>query len=203
MAFVIPPGHAHCAIEFRMTGDPQPWYCTVGVDTNGATAPQGIADHVFGAWRTTMLTLMPSVLSLTGVIAKVGQDGAAPVLGYSNQPVAFGGKSSSFTFLPQNCALLIDKLSNLGGRRNRGRIYVPGIILESDCSNVGVMTNVATYQTQIDAFDAALRAPFAPGTAGMDPVILHHDQLVNPIPPTPIAQWRVQSVISTQKKRLR
>lgn len=207
MSFEIPPGYAHCAVELRMVGDPDPWYCTWGVEQPPGGTAATIANHCFRAWEAGPLALQEDDLTLAQAVVKLGVVDSPPLMGYSTARNASGGAAGSTNFLPQNCALLVDKLSDLGGRRGRGRMYVPGILGEGTVDSVGNIANPVVYELAFETFFAALQSNMEgtanPGTVGLDMVILHHDQPTPGVPPTVVTNLHVQNVISTQRKRLR
>jgi len=206
MAVEIPPGYLLAAWEFVFPGDPEPWYCTMGFENAGDTTNYtAIADYLFLAWANSVLTNQSTLLSLSGVTVKVGNDGP-PIMGYSSLAAQPGGKAQNM--LPQNCALLVDKLSAEGGRRGRGRLYVPGFLEEGRVDNVGRLDE-NLFSDAVASF-VALEANFVPANGiDLDPVLLHSPSPIGTLngtpagPPTPITSFRVQQTISTQRKRLR
>lgn len=203
MTVEIPTGFALAAWEFSMPGDVEPWYCTMGVDLpSGGGPPSGAADDLFIAWRDNILGLQSTTMTLNQCIVKVGSDGP-PIMGYSTLGTAPGQTSGSF--LPQNCAMLVDKLSAAGGRRNRGRMYIPAALPEANVDNVGTITSglVTGANAAFGQFLSALQDGVLPANIAYPPVILHSPGISTLPLPTPITSFRVQSVISTQRKRLR
>lgn len=207
MAVEIPPGYLLAAWEMRYPGDPDPWYCTCGFEiVDGPGDPVVIANSLQSAWIDTVLNTQSTLMTLQGCVVKIGNDGA-PIMGYSSQPAAPGGTAQ--LMLPQNCALLVDKLTATGGRRSRGRFYVPGCLVEGNVDNIGVIETslMTTLTAEWTAFMTYVQA--AGPIPSFNPVILHSPsgpEVVEPTPtgePTPVTSFRVQSVISTQRKRLR
>lgn len=99
--------------------------------------------------------------------------------------------------LPPNCTALFTKTTASGGRRNRGRfflpIYTPG---EASVDAAGVIepTLVTTLNTLYASFKTGLFA------AGFTAMLFHQTA---PFTPTPVTQWSCQSRIATQRRRLR
>lgn len=99
--------------------------------------------------------------------------------------------------MPPNCAVLIRKTTTLGGRRNRGRMFVPPVFPgETQISPTGIIADPQLDQLQT-WWSAALTAL---QVAGVPPVILHSEP---PFTPSPITAWVVQDRIATQRRRLR
>ena len=197
MARIIPPLYAEARFIQRMTGDPDPWICTLGIDcTSTPGGFQEVADDLKAAWTSRILIGQQNTLRLERVDLAVGQDGGEPVI-FTSPGGAQGGLAGNV--LPQNCAVLVQKRTDLGGRRNRGRMFVPAMLGENVVDNVGVITPAARtdFQTQFNNFYADIIA------AGVDPVILHSEGLSTVPAPTPIDNFLVDGVIATQRRRLR
>lgn len=201
MPLVIPPGFADVAIELRGAGDPEPWYVTFGVDSSAASGDvNSIGATVNGAWESMMGVISNECLT-TGCKISVGQDGEAPVRGFSSLDAAGYGDSVGAK-LPQNCAALIHKDTSIGGRRARGRFYVPACLDEGAVSSVGLIsaTQVNAIQGAVDAFLVALQTNAIPCPM----VVLHNSEGISPIiDPTPVEALRLDAVIATQRRRLR
>jgi hypothetical protein len=106
------------------------------------------------------------------------------------------GSISAASMTPQ-CAILITKNTALGGRRNRGRMYVPPIYPEEqsvDYNGTIGGTQRTNLQTRWDGVLSALAA------ASIPMVILHRSA---PFTPTEVTSLTVQSLIATQRRRLR
>lgn len=203
MPLVIPDGFADVAIEMRATGDPQPWYVTFGVNCfAGEIDVDVIGATVNNAWAQVMTQISDQVTH-TGAKITVGQDEGDPIRGFSTENAAGLGDNGS-AMLPQNCAALVHKQTNLGGRRAKGRFFWPLILSEGSVDNVGNILDGLRTQMQ-SAADAMLQQLDVPTSgAPMPMVILHGSEGESElIPPTPVTSLRVDGVISTQRKRLR
>lgn len=203
MPLSIPPGFFTCAIEHRAVGDPDPWYVILGHSVSGG-ADLTTVDVVLLAYKAFAEPGMGNYVTVTGAEVAVGQDGP-PIRYFRNQPVAPWVGDLTTEMLPQNCALLIDKNTTLGGRRNQGRMFMPGVCVEGSVSNVGVLTPavVTAWQTRADDFivDLASNVPSGGDPPGM--FILHSSGISAIPPPTEVTSLTVQSVISTQRRRMR
>lgn len=206
MSVQIPPGYILAAWEMRYPGDPDPWYCTCGFRTpDGIVDGTALANALFSKWAETIKQTQSTLMAFIGVTLKIGSDGA-PSMAYSTSPAEQGGTAQNM--LPQNCALLVDKLSEGGGRRSRGRFYVPACLVEGAVDNIGSINTelLATLTGAWTSFYAALGDIVE---SPVWPVVLHSPStpaVLVPTPtgvPTPITSFRVQQVISTQRKRLR
>lgn len=200
MALIIPPGFSHVVIELRLENDNEPIVTTIGVDNNGATGTQ-IPDLVYQAFDATFMGLISDEYWLERCTAYIGQDGTSPLvvdglLGPS-QGVGTGAP------LPQNCAVLVRKRTDLGGRRGRGRMYLPGIAEGQVEANGDIgSVFVDAWQGQADSFYDILTG--GGSQAATPPVVLHRSEGIGPEPlPTPIQSFTVESSIATQRRRLR
>jgi hypothetical protein len=164
--------------------------CTLGVQFDFAD-PQTVVNACSAAWIAQILNVVDNSWALRRTDMRVGlTGGVGPTV--ENGTAAAGLQTGSAS--PPNCALLIKKLSALGGRANRGRMYVPGLP-EAVVDEAGSIDSTfrASAQTRFNNFAAAL------ATATADPVILHD----GPADPTPITAFTVQALSATQRRRLR
>lgn len=201
MPLIIPPGYADIAAEMLCQGDPDPWYCTWGVDSSAATGdPEDIGHTSITAWTIMMSQLSPEC-QFTGVKVTIGQDGAENIRQFVPVDAATPG-TSNVPKLPQNNAVLIRKTSAVGGRRARGRLFVPNMATEGSVSNVGLIAGDvrAAYQGFATQFLNSLAENAIPTPM----VILHNSLGISPIiDPTPVTSLVVDQTISTQRRRLR
>lgn len=196
MALLIPPGFAQLVLRWQLAGDPEPMVSTLGYDVSGLGG-------AYDAFLTSINNQYPisfgagarlSVYTFIGSILYVGQDGSPPAV--YERPAAEAGSSGSQA-PPSNCATLVRKNTALGGRRGRGRMFLPPF-------------NLA--ETSVDA-NGNLDGAYVSGTnsnlaswlvTGRSPVLLHNSEGVSPPPaPTPITTLVVQTKIATQRTRMR
>lgn len=203
MPRIIPPGYAEARYVQRATGDPDPWICTLGVQVTDSPGDYtGVCETLAYAWNNQIRVNQSNLVTLEKIQLLVGQDGDEPlIVEYS---VGTTG-SGSGGYLPQNNALLIQKVTGLPGRRNKGRMYVPLILPEAQVDNVGVIdaSTVTAFNTSLETFYDLLTDP-TEGAVAAPPVILHSTTSGgNEVTPTPISSFQVSNVIATQRRRLR
>lgn len=202
MARVIPPGYGELRFVQKALGDPDPYICTLGV---GLGEEGGDFDEAAitaaSAWANNILPGQSNSLTLVQVDLLVGQDGGDPLVVTSVQGLP-GGTASNF--LPQNCAVLVQKRTLQAGRSNRGRMYIPLLAREAQVDQYGTIdaTERADYQASISGFLADLQAPEL-GYPALPPVILHNSRGADTPDPTLITSMIVDPVIATQRRRLR
>lgn len=201
MPTIIPPGFAQCAWHLALAGDPEPIVITFGVSVDTLPVTQAIVNDLHLGLKTGagLLAQISSSYTSLKAVMYVGQDGGPPVVWESNNSTQVGGGAGAP--LPQNNAVLITKRTASAGRRNKGRLYCPGIG-EGAVDAVGTIAGatVTAFQTAADAWLTAINA--TTGIGGM--VILHTSGgVTTPPAPTPVTALVVQPKIATQRRRLR
>jgi hypothetical protein len=126
-----------------------------------------------------------------------GESTAAPTAG-----------TNSMSSLPPNCAALLRKLTGTGGRRNRGRLYLPFMLNEGEVDEVGNISAGVQGDIQSDAND--WKAALETGDSQM--VIanrtydaawdVHPRHLVHTAIGPAVTALLVEPMIATQRKRL-
>lgn len=195
MSARIPPGFAEIWTAFSVGGDPEPMYVSLGVDL---AVGVGANLTTANAMQNVMVTNLDNLLS---------QD-----YGVSNGHVIFGNDGGDIRIdttvtpqtgdqtqvaLPQNVAMLVRKITATGGRRGRGRMFIPGVpinVINGSGSLTG--TYPATAESVFNDIQTTLE-----GLADVETLVLFHDTA--PFTPTPITDLIVQSKLATQRRRLR
>lgn len=195
---IIPVNWANWIASYSFVGDSEPMITTMGVkvSTWGGAYADGL-EWISDLWCAALSASLSDEVEMNNYTLQVGQDGGDPIsYGYAGGCV---GAASSFPMWP-NTAVLIQKRSASGGRRNRGRMYVPGLALRSLVTSAGVLDSAwqADFQTNLDNFRTAVNA----GT-GFEPTdlgVLHSEP---PTAPAVITNLQVSSKVATQRRRLR
>lgn len=151
------------------------------------------AETAYDFWRDELLPLQTVDINLVSCLCKLGPNDTGQS-GTFDLIEAGGGGTSDET--PAG-ALLVQKLTTLGGRAGKGRMYVPGIDNGDTETGGGINpTSLANWQTAFDAFYDRFTA------TDWAPVVLH--SVGSPIStPTPIVSFSVQGTMATQRQRLR
>lgn len=195
MSIQIPPGFAHCDIALRHTQYQRDAHVTIGVEPDNIYF-EAVAQAVGEAFDLALMPRVDSQVQLRSVTATVGQDGSDPLVSeYIPSTPQIGGRSGDSTTVA--LAVLVSKVTNLGGRRNQGRMFLPWIVADTEVSELGIITAsvVTSLQTACNTFRSTLLEYDVP------PVLLHRTG-ATPVPsPTPIESFRVSNVISTQRRR--
>jgi hypothetical protein len=197
-----PPGFASCSYELRHSLMSRSAFLTFGVDPT-ATDPNGIATSLASAFAApgSLFTTLDSNVQLQQTRVSLGTDGTEDIVGTSPQLVActLGGTSP-----PANCAVLVHKRTARGGRRGRGRMYIPwacsvssigesGVVLAADITRIG--TAVAAWAAQVTSLVGPLVILHRPSTPGT----IHPSV---PGTPNPVTSFVVDPLVGTQRRRL-
>jgi hypothetical protein len=174
---------------------------TWGVGTNAGLTEQEMVNlnmTWFGeAWAQELDTAI-TIESVTGYFGNTPP--ADPSIVISTNTPRPGERTTGS--LPPNCAVLLQKRTGLGGRKNRGRLYMPHSVPEGAVNEAGIIDSVwvATHNTQ-----AAIwmdRLTNGGGTSTPTPMVVLHSLPSDPLP-TPVTQLIAQSTLATQRRRLR
>lgn len=196
MGVVIPLHEAQCSLVFRCTGQVRECITTFGVrpDAQGASAAT-IAGAVRDAYAASLLGTAGTFSSSWTYVAVRVSKMTPTGISYGEVATGITGTQTANT-VPMNAAVLIRKLTQDGGRQNKGRMYWPPVAFnESIVSPAGVIATaeLAAEQTKWDNFATALSATDFPM------VLMHSDGS----PSTLVAQLSLQALLATQRRRMR
>jgi hypothetical protein len=159
--------------------------------------PDQVAQSVYTAATTTgsLLSRLDSGCTLGPVTVRLGQDGGEALVGI-HEIAANGG--ATLTSPPPNVAVLVHKRTPRGGRRGRGRFFIPWFVGETDIDEAGVITpaQVNALSIACEVFRAALASNAVPM------VILHEDGKTAPGAPDLVSSLYVDRLVATQRRRL-
>lgn len=196
MGVIIPDGYGQMNMRWSVAGDPEFMYCTLGVfDTAPGDPPSAVAGRMGTAWDACTLTTAANMSTgwSAGTLIATVQTPTGPLTFETGTAVA---GTAVATTLPNNCAVLVRKFTNLGGRRNRGRMYLPPAYLpEANVNQVGTIDPAVV--TTIQGHMASLEAQLVAVDLAM--VVLHS----NGGTPAFITQLTVQPKLATQRTRMR
>lgn len=106
--------------------------------------------------------------------------------------------TSGLEELPLNNAVVVQKRTALGGRKGRGRMFLPPIYFdESAVSRFGNISpgTVSDVQDMVDVVKTHMNT-----TLGIDMLLFHNDGVTAP---SEVTELIVESTIATQRRRLR
>jgi hypothetical protein len=168
MTIVIPPGYAQCNIQLSHSLMPRMAYITWGCDFRDAGGDfQGAVDDVRTAWAGSMHLQMDNSVMIGPVTARVGTDSGEPIVYTDSIAPAMGAVTGSV--LPPAVALLVHKRTSRGGRRGRGRLFIPWCLQGANVDEAGVISGAR--MTSLSTALAAWRTALV--TASVPMVLLH------------------------------
>lgn len=197
------PGFADVSLKLNLAGLSRPAFITFGVDpTDTDPTLIGTAIWTASSGATSLMGCLDNNVTLTEIRVSAGTDGGEDLVGiYAPN----GPGQASQASLPANCALLVHKTTTRGGRRGRGRLFIPWAAIETDVDEAGVVgsTTVTSMQTKMSAWRTAL-------ATNQVPMVVLHDPSrpdIKGSPTTPgapnlVTALVVDRLISTQRRRL-
>lgn len=187
---VIPVDYAQVNLKYAGVGWPNGGEVTFGVKNNDDLSAAEIAAAVISIWSSNLRSMVPDAILLSSVLVKLGPnvDGDFAEVGSG-----LAGTDDAGDVAP-NMAVLVRKVTALGGRKHRGRMFWP--VGESVVLDGGAISS--TYVT--NANENWADAQVALSSANIPMYLLHNDALVAPDLVTALA---VQATGATQRRRLR
>lgn len=188
---IIPVGFAQVAHRITLGLTSTYSICTVGV--NNAVAPGDLQTQAQAAHNDFASTLLPILCQSTILESTTIKEGPVET-GPSAEYVQPLPGSINDTQVPPNTSLLLQKQTALGGRENRGRMYIMGVG-ETSVGPTGELTGDLVQ----DFPDAAEQYFGKLELSQLFPVILHN----SPSPPTACTAFTGSQIVATQRRRLR
>lgn len=187
---VIPSGFGQATLVWSGSAVPLGAVSTHGFEHSGGGDPSTVAGVIASVWDTTWMANVSSAINLDRVEVKFGPDATGPS-GDATSGTAGGGTGLAVT--PQ-VAWLVRKNTGLGGRKGRGRMYLPGLE-EGNVNSGGNIdaTVLSNAQTDLDTILSGL------ATLNLPMHLLHGDAT----PPTEVTSLVAQAQVGTQRRRNR
>lgn len=196
MGVAIPAGYAQSVFEFSCSGTSHRPTFTMGMNGPPDTTASEIASVCAIAITAvgSLCTAATMILgwSFVGVNTTLETE-SGPMVGSASASVIGTGAADA---LPINCALLVNKITTRGGRKGRGRFFLPPFtVAEGGVNNVGTIASgdITALQAKLENFLTGLLTP------GFNPVLLHEDGSL----PNEIVDLILQPTIATQRRRMR
>lgn len=200
MTLIIPPGFGNAAIVMTSTVGTPPLVTTIGVDmSNAGGAHVDVANVVMSAYANSIGTTTDSSITVSHVTLTVGQDGPGGSVDSDLPPIPCTRSGSS---TPVSLAAIIRKSTNDLGRRGRGRMFLPGVLTQTEVGEDGVIPSVrvGTLQTAVSDFYDLLAESTDPTTGPLPPVLFHS---AAPADPSPITGLTVAPLVGWIRGRIR
>jgi hypothetical protein len=187
---IIPIGFGHIIHVFSGNQVPRGAAITYGVEVNNATPWLENVAIIHAALAANFLPTMSTEIQLDETIGKLGPNSTGPFVRFSDVAV---GENTGATMSPQ-VAVLGRKVTALGGRKNRGRMYIPGLLdasvisggLLESATRIAWQANVAQHLVDLETNDTPM-------------VILHNSSS----DPTTVVNISVDARVATQRRRVR
>lgn len=196
MGVEIPLGEAQISIEWLCAGVTRPMVSTFGINPPaGVTTLSAMLLDVNTELVDSTLLVASQISNQYTCTGIIGQLQTTAGILSQTRPVNLTG-TASFQPPPPNVSWVIQKRTGLGGRPNRGRMYFPPARLgETVVNAAGVVdsANVSAEQADWDAFLSGMQG------LGYEIVLFHSDGS----PSTEITSFVVESLVATQRRRLR
>lgn len=195
----IPVGFSECTFVFRCQGIDRDVTWALGMDdaSFSTTDPEEQAVAMYGYWSATSRPYAPAQMTtqwsfLGTSVTMMKEEG--PLTGQAFATIV-GTKTGAP--VPVNCAYLARKNTTLGGRRNRGRAYLPPLFGdETTVDQAGEITSAT-----VNSINTLINSAFAAMIAGGISAVLFHTEA--PFTPTPVTGMSVQTTLATQRRRMR
>lgn len=189
----VPDGYIDVFYGISVQGDSDLMGVTMGWAVGDIPTEEELLGH-YNRWVALVRPRLNTTLSFPLCRASAGTLSGDYTLEVAPDPVLAG--TAGTAPLPNNCAVLVAKISTSGGRRNRGRMYIP-CPAETAVDGAGVLSTGerGAWQTAMNAW---IEGEFTAGWGS--PAILHQTP---PYAPTTITNLVVRSKIATQRRRMR
>lgn len=188
---IIPIGFGNASLRFAGAALPNGAAVNFGFQNTGPITALEAAEAFAASWNATWRARQVNTVLLQDVLVKLGPNATGP------SAIAPDGDAGQQSLLgePPQVAVLVQKITFFGGRRGRGRVYIPGV-REDDVLASGLLdpAQLTLWQSSIDAFEGALTL------AGIQLVVLHDIETVSP---TPVESLVVSPRVATQRRRNR
>lgn len=187
---VIPIGFGQCNfkhVSASIVGEAE---CTLGFENGTGGSAQTAADALAVMWVARIMPLLSSGLQFTGTLVKLGPNTTGPS---AISPASTSGGDAA-AIVPGNVSVLIKKVVNAGGRKNRGRLFLPGL----DEADVDSASGVAS--AKLTALGTGFTNLYNDMVAAdLTPYVLHGDLTA----PSLMTGFAPQLKVATQRRRLR
>lgn len=200
----IPTGYGSAAFIFSGTFGTPAFVTTIGVALRqgGPTAIQAQANDMVNAFTFGLFTSMAASIRFEEVVITANYQG--DVGGIHSTQTPFTGQRAG-QVSPMSNSALVTKNTAVIGRRGRGRMFFPGLLIREDVDPGGFIVQARrdALETALDKFFTALVTGETNSTYPMDgpmvPVLLHSGGGT----PSLISSLTLQPKIGTQRMRIR
>lgn len=193
---IIPAGYAEVVIPHRHSALARPALIVFGVNF-GETFSDETVTSIQGAYHDNFGPVIDNSVTIGPTYARAGQSSGDPLVFIADSTAA--GEASRSDSLNPGQAVLMHKRTARGGRRGRGRMYVPWAIGDDSIDEVGLLSSgaVSAFNTRGAGFLADLdEGP------GCPMVVLHAEGSSSPGSPNEVHSLTVDPLVGSQRRRL-
>lgn len=188
---IIPNAFGEATFVYEGPGLRYPAANVLGFVDGAALSATGYAVNFEALWTTNVMPELTADIELVRVDVKLGPNATGP----SGSAASGTPGGSAVAGSPSNLAYLVTKLTAAGGRRGKGRMYLPGVA-EAQVGPDGDLSNAK--QDDITAALELVRT--ASETANHPLVVLSSDGAFSPLA---ITEMRCEAIAATQRRRMR
>lgn len=195
---IIPPGFAQVIMPVKHAGSAREAMFTYGIDVSDAAGDyDAAADTCVNLWINNFAGNFDSEVVLGPATLRVGQDVGDPL---SVEGSVTGPGTRTAASAPSCNALLVKKQTSQGGRRGRGRMFLPWVISESAINEVGMIDSgvVTTFASGL----SSVRTGHSGTGQALVMVLLHGTGTSPTVAPSVINELRPDPLIGVQRRRL-
>lgn len=187
---IIPVGFGQVNFFFTGAGYARGAQVVMGFSNDGPSGALGAAEAFAENWVTNILPEQATDITLDQVKVKLGPNDTGDEAVSS---VGEAGTNAGQGYSPQ-VAALITKVTLLGGREGRGRIFFPGL-LEASTDGLGKLT--AATKNSLDVAFASFKLQASDDDL---PIFLLHNSATAP---TALEGFDTVQLLATQRRRIR
>lgn len=188
---IIPENFAQATFIWGGAALPTGAVTTLGILNDGEESEESVSESVNFLWGEHVVPALSDDIIHLSTKVKWGPNLTGAEYEFaSNVAGTVTGQCS-----PPNVTLLVKKVTGMGGRKGRGRMYLPGVS-EASTDVAGVLDE--TYRGQVETDLADFKTDLA--IINAFPVLLHTLEADSP---NNITSFIVETSVATQRRRLR
>lgn len=181
--------------------------CAYAIFSDAAVDAGAWANALQGAFADNFKSVLDSEVVITRTLTLKGDGTDVFTTGESTTAGVRGLRAGSS--LPANCAVLGKKLTAFGGRKNRGRMYLPWTVVESHVDEMGgidtgdIADNQAAFDGWLEDINGFTTTQLAIANREYDrPWDVPGRRLVSVSHSGPVTAITVERTIATQRRRM-
>lgn len=158
-------------------------------------------EELLELWETDLVPFYAGYLSTATIVDALKAQIIDPAPSMEVTRLLGTAGLATATTMPRQACGVVTLLTGLGGRKNRGRFYVPFPTEEMNEANGSPNAAAGTVMADLGTFYTSHYGINIDGTrtAGLDPVLVHRGPA--PDAPTPLTSFIVRDKWGTQKRR--